>query len=149
MESVNGYSNFYFGWGAEDDDLRSRIVNNCFKVSRYPLEYGRYLMISHAPEKNTNPLRYKLLKDVYKNMRADGLNSIEYNVSRVVRNKLWTHVYVEYDKMKLLSQKYLFLNETEIAHLDDLDEGNLTQRGVERENPLAKTDENKVKLLFD
>lgn len=69
-------------------------------------------------DKNKNPFRVKLLRDVYKNMKYEGLNSIEYNVTRVVTNKLYTHIYVDYDKMGLLSQKYVFLNETQLVHVD-------------------------------
>ncbi len=54
MEKVNGYSNLYFGWGGEDDDFRARIIDSGFKVSRYPLEIGRYLMASHKKDTDVN-----------------------------------------------------------------------------------------------
>lgn len=47
MKFVNGYSNLYFGWGAEDDDFRLRIVKSGYEIVRYPIEVGRYKMIQH------------------------------------------------------------------------------------------------------
>ncbi len=46
----------YFGWGAEDDDLRNRVIKNGLKVTRYPLEVGRYYMANHKKDK-PNPKR--------------------------------------------------------------------------------------------
>ena len=58
MLKVNGFSNLYFGWGGEDDDFRARIIKNGFKITRYPLDIGRYLMATHSKDKNINPDRY-------------------------------------------------------------------------------------------
>eukprot|EP00794_Sanderia_malayensis_P019539 gene19539-21470_t len=41
---VNGFSNLYWGWGAEDDDMFQRLKKVGLKLSRTPLEVGRYKM---------------------------------------------------------------------------------------------------------
>ena len=38
---VNGYSNMFWGWGGEDDDMWRRIKNAGLKVIRYSTEIDR------------------------------------------------------------------------------------------------------------
>jgi len=44
---VNGFSNLFWGWGGEDDDMFERIQYHNLNVSRYPAEIARYTMLSH------------------------------------------------------------------------------------------------------
>lgn len=37
FEQMNGYSNDYWGWGGEDDDMRSRYYSNLYKILTFPL----------------------------------------------------------------------------------------------------------------
>lgn len=39
-------------------------------------------------------------------MNKDGLNSIEYELVKKVDQKLYTHLFVYYDRIKILSNKY-------------------------------------------
>ncbi|KAH8864717.1 Beta-1,4-N-acetylgalactosaminyltransferase bre-4 [Schistosoma japonicum] len=57
---VGGFSNKYFGWGGEDDDLYARVVYHNYSVIRYPEEIARYKMISHKKDPNNpdNPERH-------------------------------------------------------------------------------------------
>lgn len=50
-QDVNGYSNEYWGWGAEDDDLGERC-----RVRKIPLivRRGRYTSLYHKPNGDTN-----------------------------------------------------------------------------------------------
>ncbi|KAE8621229.1 hypothetical protein XENTR_v10004732 [Xenopus tropicalis] len=48
FQKVNGYSNKYWGWGGEDDDLRQRVVVQKMTVVRPPAEVARYTMIFHT-----------------------------------------------------------------------------------------------------
>ena len=50
MELVNGFSNEYWGWGGEDDDMSSRVRNSGLKISRYDAKIARYTMLKHAKE---------------------------------------------------------------------------------------------------
>jgi GT2 family glycosyltransferase len=56
FEKINGFSNLFFGWGGEDDDIRERVVKKGYSIARYPLEIGRYYMASHSKDK-PNPER--------------------------------------------------------------------------------------------
>ena len=38
FHDVNGFSNLFWGWGAEDDDLYNRVVYNRYQVARYSEE---------------------------------------------------------------------------------------------------------------
>ncbi|XP_069182715.1 beta-1,4-galactosyltransferase 4-like [Procambarus clarkii] len=46
---VNGWSNMYWGWGGEDDDMWNRVTSSDMTVWRYPNPYVRYKMIQHIP----------------------------------------------------------------------------------------------------
>ena len=88
FKSVNGYSNEYYGWGGEDDDLSLRLFdfnkNLNYQLTRSFVEFAKYTMIKHSLEKTNkrNPNRYKLLKKAHKRWRKDGLNSLNYEVVR-------------------------------------------------------------------
>lgn len=60
-KQINGFSNLYFGWGGEDDDLRNRVIKVGLGVTRYPLEIGRYYMAKHKKD-TPNPERYYSFK---------------------------------------------------------------------------------------
>ena len=38
---VNGFSNQFWGWGGEDDDMYNRLTQNTLRVSRYSEEIAR------------------------------------------------------------------------------------------------------------
>ena len=59
FELVNGYSNQYWGWGAEDDDMYNRISGHGLEISRLG-EEGYYKMAKHQAEVK-NPDRVKIL----------------------------------------------------------------------------------------
>lgn len=56
FEKVNGFSNMFWGWGGEDDDMSSRIRAVGLHISRYPNNIARYTMLRHRKEK-ANPKR--------------------------------------------------------------------------------------------
>lgn len=57
MIKVNGFSNVYWGWGGEDDDMSARIRHYGYKIARYPAKIARYTMLTHKKE-TPNPERY-------------------------------------------------------------------------------------------
>ena len=59
FQTVNGFSNKYWGWGGEDDDMSNRIKYHGFYISRFPANVARYTMINHKKDK-PNPHRYAL-----------------------------------------------------------------------------------------
>ena len=43
FEKVNGFSNQYWGWGGEDDDMSRRVKANNFTIIRYKPDIARYI----------------------------------------------------------------------------------------------------------
>ncbi|KAK5981785.1 N-acetyllactosaminide 3-alpha-galactosyltransferase [Trichostrongylus colubriformis] len=98
LQSINGFSNRYWGWGGEDDDLAERVSTVGYKIARYPAEIARYKMIKHAHEAKSNPVnscRYKLMARTKKDWKNDGLNSLKYRVIKVELLPLYTHIVVD------------------------------------------------------
>ena len=56
VEQVNGWSNEYWGWGGEDDDMRLRVAEEGFVVWRFPKTLARYSMLPHN-QSHVNPQR--------------------------------------------------------------------------------------------
>ena len=82
LRRLNGFSNVFWGWGGEDDDMAARVqsqgefsqmssnrgfgsalsaANLGMRIERYSEEIARYRMIKHKPEK-PNKMRWSLLK---------------------------------------------------------------------------------------
>ena len=96
---ANGYSNKFFGWGAEDDDFTLRMFSNQMCIMR-PGDGDKsnappFIMLAHqASKQNSN--RLKLLSDSMDNAFTDGLNNIE-SVSVIKKNatfKTFTYLLV-------------------------------------------------------
>lgn len=85
---VNGFSNLYSGYAAEDDDLRRRCVLNNLPIAR---RLGRYTSLHHTQdhvdnkdiEKNRNKFYRGFQEGLPKMMndiQTDGLSSLNYNL---------------------------------------------------------------------
>lgn len=57
FQLVNGFSNMFWGWGGEDDDMASRVKAHDLNITRYRPNVARYHMLTHAKQK-ANPKRY-------------------------------------------------------------------------------------------
>ncbi|CAF4514466.1 unnamed protein product, partial [Didymodactylos carnosus] len=68
---VNGYSTNYWGWGGEDDDMYSRIVNKQLTLERPPASIARYKMLKHLHQQ-LNPARLKVLRTAHIRIDSDG-----------------------------------------------------------------------------
>ncbi|XP_065198130.1 beta-1,4-galactosyltransferase 2-like [Sycon ciliatum] len=96
---VNGFSNRYFGWGGEDDDLQKRIkVIGGYR--RLDKSIGRYVaQKSGHTAGRKNPLRFQLLQVAEKLARHEGLPTIRYRLLRrqtvqqftLLRVDIWPH----------------------------------------------------------
>jgi beta-1,4-galactosyltransferase 1 len=76
---VNGYSNEYWGWGAEDDDLLNRVIKFGFKLNRrrgvyQSLEHQKAIINHNNREKSLNKLKSNY------DFNTDGLNNLKYEV---------------------------------------------------------------------
>lgn len=94
FRTVNGFSNSFWGWGGEDDDMSNRLKHVGFHIARYPINIARYTMLSHKKEK-ANPKRYEKLITGTKRFDSDGLNSLHYKLVNLVRKPLYTWIHVE------------------------------------------------------
>lgn len=97
MIALNGYSNKYWGWGGEDDDMYQRIKWANYKISRPQPKLARFKMIKHLNEKKNAPNmnRFNLLKHVLDRMPSDGINSLKYRVMSI--DLLPTHTMINVD----------------------------------------------------
>ncbi|GAB6032510.1 CTP synthase 1 [Chamberlinius hualienensis] len=82
MEKVNGFSNEFWGWGGEDDDMSNRIRYYGYKISRYQSSIAKYKMMKHNKD-TPNPDRYNKLYKGKSRFKSDGLNSLKYKESGV------------------------------------------------------------------
>uniref|UniRef100_A0A914W5U0 Galactosyltransferase C-terminal domain-containing protein n=1 Tax=Plectus sambesii TaxID=2011161 RepID=A0A914W5U0_9BILA len=75
---VNGYSNSYWGWGGEDDDLGKRIISKGYSIERPDSVQGAMTMIRHVQREATQPkLVLSLVSNATLRMTKDGLNNPE------------------------------------------------------------------------
>ncbi|XP_046353912.1 beta-1,4-N-acetylgalactosaminyltransferase bre-4-like [Haliotis rufescens] len=104
MIKVNGFSNKYFGWGGEDDDMMKRIQLSGLKLSRAPIELARYKMIKHGRDKanEVNKQRFNLLYAASKRAKKDGLNSLKYEVVKKEYKPTYTWVYVQVNQKEIM-----------------------------------------------
>ncbi|XP_008274465.1 beta-1,4-galactosyltransferase 4 [Stegastes partitus] len=97
---VNGFSNIYWGWGGEDDDLRIRVELQKMKIVRPPAQVARYTMVFHKRDSGNeiNKDRMRLLGRTPQVWRKDGLNSCSYKTLSVERLPLYVNVTVDIGK---------------------------------------------------
>ncbi|KAL0871012.1 hypothetical protein ABMA27_004826 [Loxostege sticticalis] len=91
---VNGYSNAYWNWGAEDDDMFVRIKASKLGVWRYNMTIARFHCLPH-PKNEYNPKRYILLGNAKRRYKTDGLKSLQYKLIAIIKRKLFTHILVD------------------------------------------------------
>ncbi|KRX41653.1 Beta-1,4-N-acetylgalactosaminyltransferase bre-4 [Trichinella murrelli] len=97
FEVINGFSNNFWGWGGEDDDMYSRVLLGRFSVHRHPGKYARYKMIKHQQESmnNANACRFNLLKFTNMLWRRSGLSNLNYRLLNISVNRLYTKMTVD------------------------------------------------------
>jgi beta-1,4-galactosyltransferase 1 len=94
--TVNGYSNLYWGWGAEDDDLYYRLKEVSLKLIRPPATIARYKMLQHTKRvPSIWNKRAKLLYSAAKRYTWDGVSSARYNLTSVISYPLFTHLIID------------------------------------------------------
>ncbi|XP_077557170.1 beta-1,4-N-acetylgalactosaminyltransferase bre-4-like isoform X1 [Haemaphysalis longicornis] len=94
MLSVNGFSNKYWGWGAEDDDMSNRLKHLHLNIHRRPASVARYTALKHVKAKPSEQ-RFRLLHSWKYRYKKDGLNSVKYKRLDMVFNKLYTWILVD------------------------------------------------------
>ncbi|CAK9253957.1 unnamed protein product, partial [Sphagnum jensenii] len=94
FETINGFSNEFWGWGGEDDDMSNRVRHYGYKISRYSADIARYKMLKHKGD-TPNPDRYKKLYSGKRRYKTDGINNVKYKTVDLVFKKLYTWVLVD------------------------------------------------------
>ncbi|PAA80808.1 hypothetical protein BOX15_Mlig025572g1, partial [Macrostomum lignano] len=94
---INGFSNVYWGWGNEDDDISARTMEAGMLVSRPPLTLGRYKMVRHP-----KAVRIESAYSQFRHWRArqfeDGVSSLgsgSYSLRLIDRQPLCTRLTVQ------------------------------------------------------
>lgn len=96
-ESINGYSNYYWGWGQEDDDFFFRIASKFGTVERLDAQAGRYEALSHPRVKDLDvtPVFSKgsnhlaNTRNGQLDLTTDGLSNLKYSLKAVQRWEKW------------------------------------------------------------
>jgi hypothetical protein len=115
FQRVNGFSNVFFGWGSEDDDLYRRLLHHNLTVTRMfqhnpsLTRITRYRMFDH-PVAKPNPDRMRLFDQGTRRLKSDGLNDLRYRRLSIEFKPLYTHIIVDVQpqmyKNKNLSDSY-------------------------------------------
>lgn len=101
---INGFSNNYFGWGAEDDDLLYRTHNIYKRHHRRPGHINRYTSLDHKGQSVINEQRFSQLNEAagkYNKIGiSEGLSNLKYKVRKIEKTQLFTNFLVEHPKAK-------------------------------------------------
>ncbi|XP_052810591.1 uncharacterized protein LOC128238574 isoform X2 [Mya arenaria] len=125
---VNGFSNLYFGWGGEDDDMYRRVLLAGLTVTRYTPSVARYKMLVHAKDKE-NDDRFNILKSVRARRLVDGLSSLKYRVLERELRPLYTWILAS-------------VNATEIINDESIHKLVQPPKKLPRHNPASKQGQN-------
>ncbi|CAG9788595.1 unnamed protein product [Diatraea saccharalis] len=89
--AVNGYSNYYWDWGGEDDDMFNRLVGARLSLSRLNSTIARFATLPHKPQL-VNPNRYKKLAKARNRYKSEGLKTVQYRLITIFKKRLYTHI---------------------------------------------------------
>ncbi|XP_071484222.1 beta-1,4-galactosyltransferase 6-like [Diadema antillarum] len=96
MDRTNGYSNMYWGWGGEDDDIAKRLKHHRYNVSRSPEGYYRDLPHKKKGKKELCRERFCLNDRAVSRIHLDGLSAIRYPMDTSVElSALYTNISVD------------------------------------------------------
>ncbi|XP_063788210.1 beta-1,4-galactosyltransferase 1-like [Pseudophryne corroboree] len=91
---VNGFSNVFWGWGGEDDELYQRVIKAGMEIERLDQNISKAKAFVHSRD-NGNEQNKKSVPLIYKagmRMHKDGLNSLNYTIISITKHRLYTKV---------------------------------------------------------
>lgn len=100
---INGFSNLFWQWGGEDDNMYDRTVLSGLKRQRENLTIARYTMLKHVNRMYTRTEHewkesYRLVKVAKEHREADGYNSVVYRINEMRVEQLYTSI--EFDLVR-------------------------------------------------
>ncbi|CAF3457296.1 unnamed protein product [Rotaria sp. Silwood1] len=95
-KKINGFSNLYWGWGGEDDDLSLRFIQQRMCVIRPKYELAIYVALPH-PKGQANGARFNLLTWSTIRLNADGYKQIDSMIHFVNIRKISTVTHLKID----------------------------------------------------
>ncbi|TKR64212.1 hypothetical protein L596_024785 [Steinernema carpocapsae] len=124
MEEINGFSNDYWGWGSEDDDIYKRATDAGYRIHRDDETIARYTMIKHRRDKGNprNKCRNILYGATTERWRKDGLNNLNYSLRSMIKKPLFTYMKADLfekeskERLKKENSSYCFLSEFDIDY---------------------------------
>ncbi|CAH8856392.1 unnamed protein product [Trichobilharzia szidati] len=97
--AANGYSNSYWGWGAEDDDLERRLNATNIEYIHINESIARYMALPHPKQtRSRSKLRYSLLDKASERMHTDGLNTLKYKIITTSERRYYTYFLVSFHR---------------------------------------------------
>ncbi len=100
FQHINGFSNVFWGWGGEDDNLYQRIlfhnltVTRTFENDSSLIPLMRYRTLFHKKAK-PNPEWIALIDEGKIRFKFDGLNDLKYRKLYLKFEPLYTHISVD------------------------------------------------------
>nr|DBA28589.1 TPA: hypothetical protein GDO54_008918 [Pyxicephalus adspersus] len=94
---VNGFSNMFWGWGGEDDELYERVIAAKMKIERPNPKISKSKAILHVRDvgNERNRKSIPLIKKAGIRMHRDGLSSLNYTIISTTKHRLYTKVTVD------------------------------------------------------
>ncbi|KAL3089852.1 hypothetical protein niasHT_022484 [Heterodera trifolii] len=99
---VNGFSNNYWGWGAEDQNLRERfkLANKSVLFVHGPIGHYKSIELAHKDNDTTNAemdcaCRQLLINNLTNTWKTDGLSSLNYAHLSTTDEILYTNITVD------------------------------------------------------
>ncbi len=98
FRTINGFSNGYWGWGYEDDDVRNRV--KAFGLAMDYSRAGRYTVLPHAldpqfgPRTSARQQNRKRISTPYR-YEDDGISSLSFHIASQSRSPEYTWYLVE------------------------------------------------------
>ena len=98
FQRINGFSNSFWGWGGEDDQLYMRVLSEKLAPTRtfegLSTPVLHYKTLVHVKAK-PNPNRMKVMEQVSKKFKTDGLIDLKYKRLDLQLKPLYTHIIVD------------------------------------------------------